>query len=152
MPTIAETYKMLEEYPNIIRGIIQRNAEIHSLMSALNQNCIMITANYGKMASMPKLKQASDPTYYAYQQAEMLNKTYQDKIGHTVIKILSMVQDKTKIDLALEKLTSTERNVVILRCFERMPWDKLSEKLLYSERQCRRIKNIAVRKVASNIE
>lgn len=151
MPTVGETYKMLEEYPSIVKNIVQTNSEIHNLMGALNENCIMITANYSKMASVPKTKQASDPVYFAYQQAEMLNKTYQEKIGSLAIKILQMVDKKTQIDNALAKLTLNERNVLILRCFERMPWDKVSDRMMYSERQCRNIKNVAVRKMVSNM-
>ena len=151
MPSVKEEYKLLEEYPCIVKNIVQANTEIHSLMGALNENCIMITANYSKFASVPKTKQASDPVYFAYQQAEMLNKTYQEKIGSLAIKILQWVEKKTQIDNAMAKLTLNERNVLILRCFERMPWDKVSNKMMYSERQCRNIKTVAVRKLVSNI-
>jgi len=151
MPDIIEIYKMLDEYPIIVKEIVKANHDIHGFMTALNENCIRITANYDKILSMPKYKQASDPTYYAFQQTEKLNKTYQDKIGQTALYIINLVEKKTMIDSAMEKLTINERNILTMRCLERLPWEAVSDKLLYSERQCRRLKNIAMRKLMANM-
>jgi DNA-directed RNA polymerase specialized sigma subunit len=151
MPTIAETYKMLDEYQEVMNKILEANKDIRGLMSALGENCIMITQNYGKLMSMPISKQASDPVYYAYQQAENLNKTYQDKIGHLAIKIVNMINLKNNVDLALAKLNVNERKILVFRCLQHMSWEDIGEKMLYSERQLRRLKNIAIKKLTANL-
>jgi DNA-directed RNA polymerase specialized sigma subunit len=143
---------MLDEYPEIMGKIVDANKEIHSLMSALGENCIMITQNYSKLMSMQPSKQTSDPVFYAYQQAEKLNKTYQDKIGHLAIKIVDMIEMKNKVDLALEKLNVNERKILVFRCLQHISWEDISDKMLYSERQLRRLKNIAIRKLTANIQ
>ena len=151
MASIPDTYKQLEEYRDIIREIVKNNNDIHGLMDALNQNYIRITANYSKIASIPKTRQATDPVYFAFQQAETLNQKYQEQIGTIASKILELLQRKSAIDSGMALLDESERNILILRYFDHMPWEHIAERTTYSERWCRKIKHIAVRKLAQKL-
>jgi RNA polymerase sigma factor (sigma-70 family) len=149
--TIAEAYKQLEDYRDIVRDIVQNNRDIHGLMDAMNQNYIKLTANYSQMAGTPTAKRVSDPVYQAYQQMEHLTKIYQEQIGTMAQRIINLVQRKVNIENALAALTDGERNVLILRCFEHADWEQVAQRLNYSERWCRQLKHHAIRKLAAKL-
>lgn len=88
---------------------------------------------------------------------EAVSKTYKfnSEVENTAIQLalidsrIKMMERKIeKIDRALNSLSSIEKEIIKYKCIEGMYYYEFTYKVYKSERQCKRIKKIALEKVA----
>lgn len=139
-----EVYKLLEEYPQYTEKIVSLNHEMHGLMRAMAENCNQMSIQRGEISGMPKSNNISDPVYQAYMETEKLTNEYQNQISHIAMEILDIINNKVKLDYALSQLSQVERNILEMRCIKRYGWNQIAQKTVYSDRQCRSIKDRAI--------
>ncbi len=149
--TPKEIYKLLGDYPQFTKKIVKLNHEIHDLMRAMTENCQQMAIHGASLSGLPKGNKIPDPVYNAFLETEKLTSEYQEKIKQLSVKILQIIDNKSKIDYALNMLKPIERNIVELRCIRHLNWMKIAEMTVYSDRQCRSIKNKAINSIMQTI-
>jgi DNA-directed RNA polymerase specialized sigma24 family protein len=143
--TKKEVYQLLEDYPNFAKRIIKLNHEIHDLMRAFNENFIRIQSS--SITGLPKSNKLPDPVTESVLETEKLNTEYQNKIRQIANVIMATLDNKARIDAAMNTLDRNARDILELRYIKRLGWISIAEITCYSDRQCRNVKDKAVRQL-----
>jgi DNA-directed RNA polymerase specialized sigma subunit len=121
-------------------------------MKALNENCQQMAIHGVTLSGPPKGGKIPDPVYSAYLETEKLTHQYQDEIKATALEIIQLMDKKNKMDNALNSLRPHERSIVELRFMRRLPWSRIADMTVYSDRQCRTIKDKAIDMIIHNMQ
>lgn len=136
----SEIIELLHIFKNKDYIIDEINAEIENILVSKSELCDIRGVNYD---GLPKCTNISDTSSRVAKIVDIYDRRIKELENKTV-----SVNKKCEIcDVLLNELDSIEKNIICLFYLKRTRWKRISAITSYSERHCRRIKNVALKKM-----
>lgn len=140
--TINEIKKKLHSYRYIEFKIKDCNENLYNLANLIDTQRGVKTQI---LTSMPHISSnVSDPVGEA---AEKIIDRYRHEYAHYEYELKILYEEKHIIDNMINKLDVIERQIIELKYFKKYKWWMVAQTMNYSERQCRRIEMVAIKKL-----